>query len=436
VERGSTETPAEQDRRVSVANPTQRLLWQLDRSDSPRIVLTALEFAGVDAGALKQAVTLVLGRHPALRSRFQPAADGTGLSYRTDGDPPPVKLAARRRRDMAGPVRRTAAERFDLTRDAPARATVVAAGGGRAVLALCAHRIVLDEWSRQLLVTQIGEAYRALGQHRIPRLADPSHPADVEVEVDSSGRLAAALAGQRGAPVEVRLPGDRPWPNGRTGERGTHAASLGPELTERLRGVAERTGGTSLVTIAALLAATLAAETAQQDFLFGFEWLGRRQPERRHVVGMFTNTLLLRVDLTGEPGWPALLARVRSAWRTSVEHADTPFAAVAEALGMPAVPPVMVNVHGGPFQLPRLGPGASCREMPMPSTIVNGLTLDVTESRDDMAITIGYPVEAFDPATVHRMLVRLRRHAAELVNSLGGPLSARSAGDGLLAGLA
>lgn len=417
-------------------------MWQLDRAGSPRVVLTALEFAGVDAVALKEALTLVLGRHPALRSRFE-AGEGPGgeLRYRTDGDPPPVKMAARRRRDVAGPVRQTVAAGFDLTRDAPATATVVAAGGGRAVLALCAHRIVLDEWSRQLLVTQIGEAYRAISQHRTPRLAEATHPAQVETprgpdDAALTGRIGAVLAGLRGAPTEVRLPRDRPRLRGRPSEGDTLSGSLGPELTERLRTVADRTGSTTLVVASALLAATLAAETGQLDFLFGFEWLGRRQPERRHVVGMFTNTLLLRVDLTGEPSWNELLTRVRAAWRSAVDNADAPFERVAEALDMYPVPPVMVNVHGGPFRLPDPGPGSSCRELAMPRPIVNELTLDVTESTNDVGVSIGYPVEEFENATIQRLHTRLRRQAAELVNSLYCPLLARSAGDGLLAGLA
>lgn len=426
------------------ANPTQRLLWRLDQAGEPRTVLTSLEFAGVDAVALRHAVSLVLGRHPALRSRFETEADGE-LRYRTDGDPPRVDMVARRRRDVAGPVRRTATGSFDLTADAPTRATVVAAGGGRAVLALCAHRIVLDEWSRQLLITQIGEAYRAVSRHRTPRLADAAHPADVEpadvpwpAAVDP-GRVGAAVAGLRGAPIEVRLPRDRPRLRGRPSEGGALPGSLGPELTERLRAVADRTGGTTLVTMSSLLAATLAAETGQLDFLFGFDWLGRRQPERRHVVGMFTNMLLLRVDLTGGPSWHELLDRVRSAWRSAVDHADVPFEAVAAVLGSRPEPPVMINVHGGPFRLPDLGLGASCRELTMPRPGAHAgheLIVDVTESADDVRLVLGYPVEVFDAGTVNRLLVRLRRQASELVNSLDSPLSARSTGGGMLAELA
>lgn len=440
MQRGSGGNSAQREDPGYAANPTQRLLWHLDRAGDPRIVLTAIEFAGVDAVALQQAVTLVLGRHPALRSRFE-AVDGEGLRYRTDGEPPPVKLIARRRRDVAGPVREAAATPFDLATEAPARATVVAAGGGRAVLAICAHRIVLDEWSRQLLVTQIGEAFRAVSQHRTPRLADAAHPAEVESSngVDDpaqAGRIGAVTAGLRGAPIDVRLPRDRPRPRGRPSEGRAHTGSLGPELTERLRAVADRTGCTTLVIVSTLLAATLAAETGQQDFLFGFDWLGRRQPERRHVVGMFTNTLLLRVNLAGEPRWRDLLARVRSAWSDGVSQADAPFAAVAAELGLQSTPPVMVNVRGGPFRLPDLGPGASCREMLMPQPIADELTLDVTETIEEMSVSISYPVDEFEPATIHRLLVRLRRQAAELVNSLDSPLSARGTGGGLLAGFA
>jgi hypothetical protein len=425
------------------ATATQRRLWLIDRAadaDARRgcLVPTILEFTGpagvsVDAEALRAAASLVLDRHPALRSRFGLDAAGRWLSYRTDGPPPPVTLSHLRGRDVEQAVRAVCSTPFDLATDAPARAEVIAAGD-RTVLALCAHQIVLDQWSRQLLTTQIGEAYRAVSQHRMPRLAGAAHPADVlpptRAVPEPAGLVEALLAGLRGAPIDVRLPHDRPRPRGRPSVGGTRTGSLGPELTERLRAVADQHDCTTLVTMSALLAVALADHGDQRDFLFGFDWLGRQRVESWHAVGVFTDTLLLRVDLTGRPTWRELLDRVRASWLASSAGAGVPFDDLVGALepGLPGrvVAPVVVNVHGGPFRLPSLHPRIRCRELEaQPRYVANELALDVTESADDMRLALHYPLEPFDPATIAGLGVRLRRCAADLVTDPDGAVVAR-----------
>jgi hypothetical protein len=424
------------------ANPAQQRLWFIDRVAEARsrpayLVPTVIELGGpVDCQALRMAVALVLQRHPALRSRFELDAAGRQVRYRSDGPAPAVALtdagaAGWAPREVEQRVSELCWAHFDLGAEAPARAAVIATGE-RTLLVLCAHHIVLDGWSRQLLMDEVGEAYRAAVEGRAPELPEPVHPAEADAPEAAEGldeRIEEVVASLLGAPVDVRLPHDRPRPEVQPARGASHAAPLGAELTGRLRAIAGEQGCTTFMVMACLLAATLARLSAQRDFLFAFPWLGRETPASRGAVGMLVNTLLLRVDLSGRPTWRELLDRVRAASLTSYANADVPFDAVVAVLhrdrdlSRPPLTPVMVNVVDGPLRPPDLGPGVHGRQLPLhPYHVRYELSLEVTDCTDDLHLALDYAVELFHEATIAGLLDTLRRNALDLVSSPDAPV--------------
>ncbi len=422
------------------ASPAQRGLWLIDRTADPQarpayLVPTVLEFTGpVDRPALRDAVAAVLARHPALRSRFELDPDRSRVVYRTDGPPPPVTVLEPP--DVDAHLAVACWMPFDLAVDAPARAEVLAAGE-RTVLLICAHHLVLDGWSRQVLLDQVGDAYRAAVDGRDAELPEPVHPATQAGDTGpDESRTAQAVQRLRGAPVDVQLRPDRPRPEVATTRGATCAGSFGPALTAKLLDRGTEQGCTPFMLVAALLAATLAERGDQRDFLFAFPWLGRDTEASRHGVGMYVNTLLLRADLTGGPSWAEFLGRVRDACLAAYGDADVPFDAIAARLhpdrdlSRPPVTPVMVNALG-PLALPDLGPGVAARQLPLPDYRVRyELELDVTPAGDDMLLALDYAVDLFDRGSVEALLETLRRKAGELVADPAAPVLDEAADHG------
>jgi len=153
---------------------------------------------------------------------------------------------------------------------------------------------------------------------------------------DSDSRIAAQLGfwqdALAGMPERLQLPTDRPYPPV-ADHRGANVVVEWPvELQQRVRGVAREHNATSFMVIQAALAVLLAKLSASSDVAVGFPIAGRRDPALDELVGFFANTLVLRVDLAGDPSVGELLAQVRRRSLAAYEHQDVPFEVLVERL--------------------------------------------------------------------------------------------------------
>ncbi|MFC5057152.1 amino acid adenylation domain-containing protein [Saccharothrix xinjiangensis] len=411
------------------ATPVQQRFWFMDKVSALRSAYLApvlTEFTGeVDLAALRDAVELVLGRHPALRSRFALDAEQRKVFYRTDGAPPEVVVT-----DASGWTADEVADLladaswapFDLAVDAPARAELVVLDD-RVVLVLTAHHIVTDGWSHQVLAEQVAATYRGEGD-----LAEPVHPAALAEEPVAEERVAEVLDALRGAPTDVELPRDRPRPAVQSTGGFTTTALLDPDVTGALRRAGAELGCTTFMTTAALLAVALARRGDQRDFLFAFPWAGRDRAGSADAVGMFINTLVLRVDLRDEPTWRELLLRVRDHSTTCYRNADVPFDAIAAALhpgrdlSRPPVTPVYTTALPAPASPPDLGPGTAARHLPPePLHVKYEFELVATDLPDRVELAASCATGLFDAGTAAGLLASVTAAASDLAVDLDAP---------------
>jgi non-ribosomal peptide synthetase component F len=398
----------------------QQRFWSIDRLPWLRqayLVPTVVEFVGeVDPQALHRAVRHVLGRHPALRSRFQLDRKQRTVFYRTDGPDPTVATidATGWDRDVVRHhVATTCWSGFDLARDVPARAEIVHCAD-RILLVLVAHHIVCDGWSREVILRQIGQAYQAESGKSPAALPEPVHPAALAGQPDAATVRAhndAVVAALAGAPTDVALPHDRPRPETQSTVADHVTTTMGGARTARLRAVAAEAGCTTFMLSAALLTVTMARRDGQRDFVFAFPWSDREGADIDDAVGMFVDTLVLRIDLDGAPTWFDVLARARTASMNSFRNSSAQFDAVAAAvhpdrdLSRPPITPVSLTTQDGALQPPYLGPGVRGRMLPLdPLHIKYELELTVVDHQDDLELDLAYATELFDRGTVEGLL--------------------------------
>ncbi|HWM06035.1 MAG TPA: AMP-binding protein, partial [Actinophytocola sp.] len=371
------------------ATSTQQRLWFLDRVSALRsayLVPALVELTGpVDHARLSDAVATVLARHPALRSRFELDVRARRVCYRTDGAPGPVDI---------GPVDldQFCWTPFDLATEAPARARVIA-DGDRTVLAFAGHHAVVDGWSLDILMTQIGEVYRS----GVDGLPAPVHPASLATPTPDAAEVVERL---RGAPTDIPLPLDGARATVAPVDAAIAASTVDSALTARLRAVSAPLGCSTFVLGATLLAATLARRTGQDDLLIAFPWSGRDRAGTVDAVGMFVNTLVLRADLRGDPTWRELLASVREDSKACYRTADVPFDEVVATLqpdrdlSRPPLTPVYLGVVDRERVLPDLGDGITAAHLPLPGMRVKyELDLTITDRGDELALAATFPTD-------------------------------------------
>src|SRR5437763_1232002 len=201
----------------------QERLWFLEQlgvvGGSYNIGL-AVRLAGrLDAAALAAALSEVVRRHEALRTRFA-SRDEAAVQVI---DPPwpvtlePLAVAP----DEAGEqARAMLQQRFDLAHDRLLRVALLRLAADRHVLVLAMHHIVSDGWSIGVLVREVEALYAAFAQGRPSPLPElPVQYADYAVWQRrwlADGALERQLAywtrQLAGAPAALELPTDRPRP--------------------------------------------------------------------------------------------------------------------------------------------------------------------------------------------------------------------------------
>ncbi|GAA4436071.1 hypothetical protein GCM10023148_42650 [Actinokineospora soli] len=334
---------------VPVARPdqvplsyAQRRLWFIDSMEGPNAaynVPVVLRLpGGADPDALRAALADVVARHEVLRTIY-PEIDGEPFQVVLDTDEARPELVVTDGDEST--VAAALAHRFDLAGELPVRAWLV----NGEVFVLLVHHIATDGTSTGPLLRDLATAYAARSAGAAPAweplpvqyadyalwqrdlLGDPSDPGSLAGQQLAYWRDALA-----GAPSVLELPLDRPRPETPSHRGGVVPFAIDADTAERLRAAAASAGATVFMTVQAAFAVLLSRVGAGEDVPVGTVVAGRADAAVEESVGFFTNTLVMRTDVSGDPTFTELLTRVRDFSLAAYAHQDLPFDLLVEAL--------------------------------------------------------------------------------------------------------
>ncbi|WP_454162958.1 amino acid adenylation domain-containing protein [Gordonia iterans] len=429
------------------ASATQRSVWSAEQvmratDSTPGAAAYNLPFAvslrgPLDVEALGVAVQRLADRHEALRTGLReesglwahiaPVGTPVSMSVHTDDDAR-AALAARREQP------------FDLGTEPPLRVDAALLGDGHWLLQLTVHHIAADEWCAPLLFRELAETYQRVldsdtagtdtGDGPAVQFADAARWQEQTLDRPGPDGLTLRAAERRhwaevlaGAPDELPLPYDRPRPDRPTGRGAVVEFGLSDEVGARLRELARRTGATPFMIAHAAVAAVWARVSGTTDVTLGTPVANRTHPALESVIGMFTNTVVLRTRIDGDPTAAELIARIKDEDLRALDHQMLPFAEIVEATaadrryGRNPLFQTMIQ-YRGPVPDPDF-PGLHAQIEPVPPSGAKfDLTVEFLEHADRPGISgrIEYACDLFDAPTVER-LAGLLVHAFEAMTA-------------------
>jgi amino acid adenylation domain-containing protein/non-ribosomal peptide synthase protein (TIGR01720 family) len=428
----------------------QQRLWfieQLRPGQATYNIPVALKLWGaLDVPALERALAELVRRHEVLRTTFRLRG---GEPVQVVAPPAPVPVPLTDLRHLAPDAREAAARKqaadeaarpFDLASEPPLRVALARLEDEAWALSFTMHHVASDGWSMGVLVREVSALYNAFAQ------GEPSPLAEPPVQYgDFAAWQRARLAGDvldaqiawwrqalAGAPPLLELPTDRPRPLVQGEAAGRRALRVPDATAAALRELARKEGATLFMVLLAAWQALLGRYAGVHDVSVGTPIAGRTRLETEGLIGFFVNTLVLRTDLSGDPDFRGLLARVRESTLGAYGHQDVPFEKLVEELhperSLSHTPLFQVlftlqntareALHLGPLRAQAVDAGSAAAKF--------DLSLTVAEEGEVMVGSLAYRAELFDAATMDQLLEHYRvllaavaEHPARRISQIG-----------------
>jgi len=295
--------------------------------------------------ALSQTFNEILRRHEILRTGFT-SIEGKSVQSVSPATelPLPVRdlshLAPAEREIQAARLIDEESQRlFDLTKGPLLRCLVLRLASAEHLAVLCMHHIASDGWSIGVLLREIAGLYESFSSGRPPVLpeltvqyADFAQWQRQQLEGKLLNDLDYWKSQLEGATTTLNLPTSQPRPSVQTFRGAREKLVLSMALSRALRELGRQHGVTIFMLMLGAFMTLLYRYTGQDDLVVGTPVANRSRVEIEKLIGFFVNTLVLRTDLSGDPSFVELLARVREVALAAYAHQELPFEKLVQEL--------------------------------------------------------------------------------------------------------
>ena len=283
----------------------------------------------------------IVRRHEVLRTTF---VDQEGVPRQRVAPEQPLVLAVVeiQEQELEQRVRGDSAASFDLRTGPLFRASLYRVGEQEYVLLLGMHHIISDGWSLGVLWRELAVLYPACARGEPSPLPALSYQyADLAVWQRAwlqgdvlTAQLDYWKTQLADAPALLNLPTDRPRPKVQSAKGKVVVFTIEAPLTAELKQVSRDYSASLFMVCHAAFSVLLYRYTGQEEIVVGVPVAGRLHLATEELVGLFVNTLPLRIDLARGQGFNAVLAKARQVALDAFAHQDVPFELLVSSMNV------------------------------------------------------------------------------------------------------
>ena len=227
----------------------------------------------------------------------------------------------------------------------------------------------------------------------------------------------------------LQLPTDRPRQTSQNFTGDAVSIELEYALAEDLRKLSRRNDATLYVSLLAGWAMLMSRLSGQKDVVIGTPVANRTRTEVEPLIGIFVNTVALRLDLRGTPTVSELLQSVSKTSLEAQQHQNVQFEQVVEA-----VQPARSLSHAPIFQVmfawlneseeTRKSPQLTVESFEMPRvTSIFDLTLSLEDTGREITGKLEYATSLFNRQTINSFLQHWRMLLKAMIEGADKPIN-------------
>lgn len=223
------------------------------------------------------------------------------------------------------------------------------------------------------------------------------------------------------------LPTDYPRPAIQSFAGMEHSQQLGQSVTMALRELSHQNKATMNMTVMALFLVLLHKYSGKNNLVIGTPVAGRSNPQVQPIIGMFVNTLALRVKVEQKATFASFLALVKQELIQAMKHQNYAFDQLVDEVGIPRNPArnpifdVMFSYENATFG------AADERNVSSDFTPGNAkfdLTATFTELQNDVICNLEFCVDLFDNQRIGNIQRSFAHVIKQVINNPGIDISA------------